>query len=749
MNIVITLCLVGMLLIVVATICNIARKNREQRLKYYRDYKKGNFLFIYLVSMPLYYLASFYENGSVTKAIFDAFKSGVELVVLKFDYDSVCALMQSSTYFSVAIWACYVLVVINTVFLATTVFIRRLENAYRKNKLKSCKKSYAIVGFNENNKDIISSMQSASCVILAEEITDEIKNYAFVHKIAYAKIVDGSVALTLQKLFGKDGDMGKGGFLNKSLDVVVNTLCDEQNLIYCEQVSTLITSLNLESLVWDNSRGLNVYAFAEPTNEQVFLNLTKKTSGCVHYINKYKLVAMDFVGKYPLTQFMSDEQIDCDSATIKSDVQLNVALIGFGKTNQQIFLTSVANNQFLSIYDKNDQGTLKSKLVNYYVYDKKDSKNDKNLNHNYFRSTNELPDGEMLPLPFEHNESKDADCKPANEEFLTLDVNDFNFYASLKDRLVATNGKKFNYLVIAFGSDLQNLDFAEKVCEKLKEWGAREYTHVFVKVRSDELKRSYVDAENHEYITFGNEKELVYNVAQIVDEKSEAMAKDRHVCYAMADAYMDAKRQEQDGMRKGNIDILPENEKKAIFDEWEKASVLSWYKQSQTQRESNVYAVLSLRVKLQLMGFDYVPSTKDGDEPAFLQKYQKDDEIKYADGLSEIKGRRIEQYTLDFKHNTLRECLTIQEHQRWNAYMITCGFVPETIDNMKQGRFKDFDIRRHSNLTTFDGLVEWRKIKAEVTGKSEEQCDVIKYDYQLMDNAVWLLNRHGYSVIKR
>ncbi len=749
MNVVITLCLVGMALIVAVTILNIARKNREQRLKYYRDYKKGNFLFIYLISMPLYFIASLYSNGSVTKALFDAFKNGVELVVLKFDYDGIALLMQDSVYFTVAIWICYAIVVINTVFLAMTIFVRRVENTARTNALKRCKKAYVVVGFNDKNKDVISSIDNASCVLLVEEITEDVKNYAFIQKIAYAKIIDGSVDVTLQKLFGNDGDILNGGFMNKSVEVIINTLCDEQNLSYCEQVSSLITSLDLNDLVWDDSRGLNVYVFADPSNEQVFLNLTKKTSGCVHYINKYKLIAMDFVGNYPLTEYMNEEQIDYANATIKEDVQLNVALIGFGKTNQQIFLTSVANNQFLSFENEDNHDSLKSKLVNYYIYDKCDSRSDKNLNHNYFRAINELPDGELLPLPFTHDASKTADCKPADEEFLTLDINDFEFYTSLKERLVATSNKKYNYLVIAFGSDLQNLDFAEKICDKLKEWGADSYTHVFAKVRNDELKHSYVSAENPLYIIFGNEKELVYNVSQIVDEKTEAMAKDRHICYAMADMYKDVKRDEQDGKREGNIDNLPDEEKKAIFDGWERESVVGWYKQSQTQRESNIYAVLSLRMKLQLMGFDYVPQCQNGVEAEFLQMYQQNDPIEYIEGLSPIKGRRIEKYTLDFAHDTVRERLTVQEHQRWNAYMITCGFVPETIENMQRGRFKDFEIRRHSNLTTFDGLVQWRKIKAEVNGSSEEECDVIKYDYQLMDNATWLLNKHGYSIIKR
>lgn len=751
MSVVISLCIIGMILLLGFTIYNIVSKKREERLRYYNNYKKGNFLFIYIISMPLYFLGSLYENKDAVKAIFDAFKSGVELVVLKFDYDTVALLMQDNVYFAVAMWACYALVILNTAFLAMTLFARRIENTARRNSLKSCKKAYVIIGFNDKNKQIISSVDDKEkCVLLAEEITQEVKNYAFIEKIAYAKIIDNSVEVTLNKLFGYDDQIArKGGFYDKSVEVIINTLDDEKNLEYCEQIGSLISKQNLSELVWDSSRGLNAYVFADPCNEQVFLKITQKTCGCVHYVNKYKLIAMDFVGKYPLTQFMDEEQIDYDTATIKDDVAINVALIGFGKTNQQIFLTSVANNQFLSFEDAKNKTGLRTKLVNYFIYDKKDSKNDKNLNHNYFRYDAELSDDEYLPLP----------GKIANESFLTLDINDKDFYVSLMGNLKAdAKQKKYNYLIIAFGTDMQNLDFAEKICDKLKEWEIDEYTRVFVKVRSDTLKMSFIKAEHPSYVIFGNESEIVYNISQIVDEKVEAMAKDRHICYTLADKqkeFLDAQnaieQAKVQGCSQQELDALKAKYKNALANdpsEWTKSAIERWYAFHQTQRESNIYAILSLRMKLQLMGFDYARGCDNGEERAYLDKYQNGDEIEYEDTCP-IQGRRLEKYTLDFKHGTLRERMTMQEHQRWNAYMITCGFVPETLANIRGKRFKDFDIRRHSNLTTFDGLVQWRKIKAEVTCSSEEDCDVIKYDYQLMDNVVWLLNKNGYHIIKK
>ena len=65
-------------------------------------------------------------------------------------------------------------------------------------------------------------------------------------------------------------------------------------------------------------------------------------------------------------------------------------------------------------------------------------------------------------------------------------------------------------------------------------------------------------------------------------------------------------------------------------------------------------------------------------------------------------------------------------------------------------------MRRHGNLTTFDGLMEFRKMIAErdkkaggTLAEAEERADVIKYDYQLLDDAYWLLSKTNQKIIKR
>ena len=100
--------------------------------------------------------------------------------------------------------------------------------------------------------------------------------------------------------------------------------------------------------------------------------------------------------------------------------------------------------------------------------------------------------------------------------------------------------------------------------------------------------------------------------------------------------------------------------------------------------------------------------------------------------------------------------MAIQEHLRWNSFMISRGFIPSTVEQILdeldgQGRHTDGrsnECRRHCNITTFKGLVEYRKMIAKRDGKSELECDVILYDYQLLDDAWWLANACGYKIVR-
>ena len=82
--------------------------------------------------------------------------------------------------------------------------------------------------------------------------------------------------------------------------------------------------------------------------------------------------------------------------------------------------------------------------------------------------------------------------------------------------------------------------------------------------------------------------------------------------------------------------------------------------------------------------------------------------------------------------------------------MITKGFVPSSKEEiLASNNGKNYALRRHGNLTTFEGLEEFRRMIARRDGKEELETDVIKYDYQLLDDAHWLLSKNDRQIVRR
>lgn len=726
MTAVIIICLVYMALLLAALVAayffdaddgKIRVKSRSAKLQFLKSFKKGKFALIYIAAFPLYYLGIRHSGESVIKSLMDAMTNCVEVVVLKYNYGDVVGLMNENALYRAVMFTCYALVTLNAFMFLFTVLREKLYNLTRRFAItKFAKKSYVIAGDNAANRAIIRSMgKKKNVVLLVDKITDDSRDFAYVERIAIAGMKSKPVSAALTRLFGT--------FTNRSVGVIVNLGDDSKNLAYCDKIADMIIGSGLDRFAIDEERGLGAYVFGEPENESTFLYYEKTTGGCVHYVNKYKLVAMDFCGKHPLTEFMTSKQLDTDTGLIRPETEINVVMLGFGKTGRKLFLTMLENNRFMK---KGADGVAVPQIANYYVYDKVESNNDKTLNHGLLRFDHAYVDmlsneSEYLPVP-----------EPiARRKFYRLDVGDNDFYASLRDNLSTGGDNAFNSVIIACGSDLQNLDLAEKLTEKLSEWGMRDNTRIYVKIRSGSLTKNVIDvkyAKRGGYYTFGNEAEAVYNLKKIVSEENERMAKDRHFCYTYEYAAENAS--EADVMRAAN-------------EKW----YVGW---QQVQRESNVYACLAIRMKLQLLGFDLSrdPSAADMTDE-FMKKYTGGDPIVYTG--KEVKGKKIVDYgDCNFVRGSVRDNLARQEHERWNAYMICSGYVPATVEEIKtldkQGMLTR---RKHGNITTFEGLLDYRKIMSAKNGRSEADNDVIKYDYQILDDLPWLLKRNGYKIVER
>ncbi len=713
-NIVTTVCLVLTLLLVGYVAYRLISSSPRGRLQYLRRFRYGQFAIIYFIAIPMGVLAYYAAGNSIIGSILLAIGASVELVVFKFDNASFSVLMDANVYYCVVMVILYVAIACNAVMFTFSVAGRFLINRVRLFiGRSSVKPLYVVVGEGRNNICILRSVgKDAHAVLLGDPDSDQTDEIYLSGKSLMRINEDSDLASILAKL-------GRG---SKKMMVIVNTGNDQKNLIYLERICAFIGNAEKKGEALGDMR-FSAYTFGDPSCASAFLRYEERTKGMIRYIGKYRMTAVDFIDKYPITRFMTDE-IDTEVAAVKPEVDVNVAYIGFGKSNLQLFLTSVENDQLMTVAD----GKYAMKPVSYWIFDKKDSSGEKNLNHNYHRYFNAMTGYtfvskddyfELPPFP--------SDIEPVEDHFFKEDINSRAFYIDLYSKLRPKPGRRaYNYVVIAFGSDMENLDLAEKISAKLREWDIDGFTYVFVKIRDGEFARSVVEADtgySGAFRVFGKEDEVVYNVDKITRERTELMAMRRHVRYSEEGA--DAGMTEEDIVRKAKE---------------------KWYgKWVQVQRESNAYACLSLRMKLNLLGYDYVPAETDCPDRTeeFNKRYFAGDEPEYCNG----SRRTIDYGDCVFKEDTIRARYAMQEHQRWNAYMICNGYIPATkYEAVHSDKTELMRRRRHGNLTTFEGLKEYREYAAKCRGTTPAAEDVIKYDYQLMDYASDLLSCCGYKI---
>lgn len=761
-NIVTIICLVLMGLGVLSVVLNFVKKrnNREEFISYLREYKKGRMVLIYICVFPLL-LAGLIYSG---KPFFNAFTGSlgiiIDMVVLKFDPSNFEALMSDNLLYEVTIYISFVLVVLNAILFVWSVICQYLWNFIGNAKVKYAKEKVVIFGNNAHSHIIYKSEKNRKKIIV-DSVKGEDAQTLYVENIVYADVK--STDKYAKDLVNKCAKTGEKVY------VVINTECtpkdidasamavndaqnslrkamdqrDERNLEIARSFVNAIKSLD-ESQREKVLSSMRIFVFGDPRYDAIYNDLMADAMGAISYINKYQKMAIDFVDKYPFTRFMGAKHIDYTTSCVKNDVDVNGILIGFGKTNQQIFLTSVANNQFIT---EGENGVVLKK-VKYHIFDRHYAEHNKNLNHSYYRYKNEVimskvDKAQYLPLP----------DYPAEEYYHHLDINDQDFYNRVKGIITAST-KDANFIVIAFGSDLENLDLAQKLSSKIREWGV-ENTTVFVKVRSNHQGQGLVDNGTADYYPIGCEDEVVYDIENIIGDKIFKMSMLRDSVYALEYEATNC-----------NTPMTEESIQKV-----KDACRRSWYvDKTPHERESNLYCTLSLRSKLNMMGLDYVektPEIQGLDEKTYLERYagydlpEKDEKYNFT-----LDGKPIIKYTLDF-NDSRRTNLAIHEHYRWNSFMISKGFIPATIDeivnervvkngNLRPTNGKYYPLRRHGNLTTFDGLVTFRKLVAERDLKqgetlleAETKKDVIKYDYQLLDDAYWLLEKTGHIIIEK
>lgn len=721
-NLVSVICLGLLLLEAFAVLMNIVFSKRAERIEFFRGFKRGKYALIMVIALPLYFIGHVYGGADYLKAFFASINNIVHLLVLRYDVSSIEALMQNSDIYSVAVYSCFGLVVLNALFLTISLTGQYLWEYFQKLKLILIPRDRLIIcGFNDGNKKLYLADKKRSKIIVDDIKKDDADNL-YVDKVSYISTADCAEVLKKYVL--------RSARSKRKYIIVINTGSDERNILLCRTLIDAVSSLG-EEVLGGLFKTLGIYVFGDPKYEAIYEDMISSGNGCFHYVNKYQKIAVDFIDRYPLSKFMDESHIDYEGALIRPEVDINVMLVGFGRVNREIFLTSVANNQFLT----RGEGDPELKLVKYHIFDKEKTENDKNLNHSYYRFKHEcknLDPEKYLPLP----------TLPAEEIFHRIDINDFEFYDSVYS-IVKENPKSVNFIVIAFSSDLENIDLAEKLVKKREEWGA---SNLVIFVKANGFRKSDTLIEEDSCFFIGNDEDSVYNIDNIISDNIQLMARRRNEVYDLEYALSES------GITEPDAEFVMKNKD---------LSEKKWHLKSSMERDSSLFSCLSLRLKLHLLGLDYVPASADGEAleyDEYIKIYAGKDAPNVDKYALTVEGKPTVAYTLDFPKSRRRN-LAVHEHQRWNSFMLSRGTVPATLEEIKNetvtlpdGRRKftngkSYKTRKHGNLTTFDGLVTFRRIVAERDGRPEADCDVIKYDYQLLDEAYWLLTTSGYKII--
>ena len=495
--------------------------------------------------------------------------------------------------------------------------------------------------------------------------------------------------------------------------------------------------------------------------------------GKVRFFNIHEIMAHKFAIENPITSMIPPEWINTEKARLYDErddghreYRVGHIIVGFGDSNQQILKKCICNNQILGkdfnalVIDKDaDRLEKQLRVIAPGLFDKKD-KNGK------------IQYGSEL-MQADGNSNYFEQPKESNKiVFAKVDVNTVDFYQIVASEIAGHSGKKgydFSQIIIALGDDKLSIETALELRQQLfdrkllkGEIGDLKYDRVkiFVKV-SEKGTITDNDLINDKYglgnniIVFGADSDVLTET-YVVHEDLDFIAK------RLANDYWE----------------IATCGKDPGSDQCRHNVVTKWESLTEFKRDSNRFAAMAIRTKLNLLGFELMMeksgktrntdeetikaySRAYGTEKAEKQRAEKTkatkDGSKFVDFMERDKKNKI----IDNARNNL----ALLEHQRWNALSYVCGWTKLPKSEVTAKSRQNEKARQHACITTIDGLQELRKIQAESMiikekkiGTPDEEkernrelnnADTVCYDFDVMDRLFLNLNNSNHYVIKK
>lgn len=438
------------------------------------------------------------------------------------------------------------------------------------------------------------------------------------------------------------------------------------------------------------------------------INSTAKTKLCeiidnyltipsIDTFSTHELLARTFTEENPVSKYLPDEFFT--NGALKPESDIAVFIVGYGKLGHELYKHSILNNQYVTYTDE-----YKVLPLHYYLCDKNIDTSEwliTGLNESLVELNDYADDYFPIPeLPYK------TDVISANTSSREV-INAIRNHVRKPD--------SYAFIIIDSENDYSNIEISAKIQTLLH--GNNNY-HIAVRCED----ASVVDDE---YITYFGKNENVFNHEVIVNDVFSSMGVKLNEMYLAHYA-------------------SDEDKKRTDFAKYiQQLGTMSWLGLDHFTKYSNIYSAMNLRVKLNLLGFDYLNDGK-GENISLVKRY-----IKY-DGN--------QNYESNFTPS-IRNALIAQEHARWNAYHLINEWMPlkkdditeKSRDNAVKFIVKFPEIKKHACITTHLGLHD---LSSYLSNKANNGSLPSKYDYYTNDEFLIagveeMLGSFRYSITKR
>ncbi|WP_083820347.1 hypothetical protein [Leadbettera azotonutricia] len=622
----------------------------------------------------------------------------LQMFVLNAGMDKIESLSMENTFYGIAFIICYIAAVICTVVFAVHIFFKSFWNVISLFFVKLLsKKIWIIVGKGIHQETLLKSLtaeQKGNTIIIQNENNVEGKK----------KLMDqGFLAINGEFSIGI---LKKPRFV-KSKEITLIAISDDdvENL----EIARIITE-SLSVFSGSNPKKLKFSAHIMYTNiERVeHFKLSDNADGKIQFFNPYEITVRSFLFDNPITKFIPREYIDTENACLKRKFDFLHVFIGFGKINREFLKQSIAANQVLGmdyqalVIDKDIQDS-QSAFMNY--------------SRGVFAKEGEWSSKKYFSMP---------------QEKYRIDFVERNALSKEMYDLVIERIKKVDasVVIVALGDVQLSAETAMEFRQQCNRENVKKGINIFVHAKrsSPIVNEKVLNADAEIKIKpFGFENAIL-TLDHIENRNMDILAKHIAVSYASA-----------------SIKGQPE--------EMEELINQTWCQIGSFERESNLSAALSIRIKLNMIGFDLVDnSTKTEDaKEEFKEVY------KFEEAQKLLEAKEIEHYKNGKIANTIRNNLARLEHQRWNTFHLVKGWTPMQKKMVSVDLRKNKATKEHACITTFEGLDELAKLQAKLKCKKDpnldfqaafKESDIMFYDCQQMDCLEGNLRDTNYKIVK-